>query len=262
MIQGPAGRLAVQRWGDDAAPAVLMNHSILASSQMWEEQAALLAERGWQVLCLDTRGHGQSEAPQPPYTVADLADDNIAVLDGLGIAKAHFVGLSLGAMTGFGIGIDHADRILSLCLCDGRADTPPAMRGMWEERIVLARAQGCAPLAAGTLERWFSPQFMQQHPERVAPLQAAIEKTSANGFVGAAQAIQALDELGRVSRIKLPTTFIVGANDGPLPQAMRELQALVPGAKLEVIADAGHLPNIDQPEAYNAALLRHLDGVR
>jgi 3-oxoadipate enol-lactonase len=262
MIDGPAGRLAVQRWGDDGAPAVLMNHSILASSQMWDGQAALLADRGWQALCLDTRGHGQSEAAAPPYRMADFANDNIAVLDALGIAKAHYVGLSLGGMAGFGIGVDHADRILSLCLCDCRADTPAAMRGMWEERIVAARAQGCASLAAVTLERWFGPQFIQQHPERIAGLEQAIGQASVNGFVGAAQAIQTLDELGRVAQIRLPTTFIVGANDGPLPQALRELQALLPAARLEVIADAGHLPNIDQPEAFNAALLRHLEAAR
>jgi 3-oxoadipate enol-lactonase len=262
MIPGPAARLAVHRWGDVAAPAVLMNHSILASSQMWQAQAALLAGRGWQVLCLDTRGHGQSEAPPPPYRMEDLAADNIAVLDALGIAKAHYVGLSLGGMTGFGLGIDHGERLLSLCLCDARADSPAATRGMWDERIAAARAHGCASLAAVTLERWFGPQFIARHAGRVAPLEAAIGQTAVDGFVGCAQAIQGLDALPRAGRIQAPTTFIVGANDGPLPQAMRELQSLVPGAKLEVIADAGHLPNIEQPEAFNAALLRHFEALQ
>lgn len=259
MIPGPAARLAVHRRGDAAAPAVLMSHSILASSQMWQAQAALLAERGWQVLCVDTRGHGQSEAPPPPYSMEDLAADNVSVLDALGIAKAHYVGLSLGGMTGFGLGIDHAERLLSLCLCDARADSPTATRGMWNERIAAARAHGCASLAAVTLERWFGLPFIAQHTERVAPLEAAIGETAIEGFVGCAQAIQGLDALPRVGQIRAPTTFIVGANDGPFPEAMRALQALVPGAKLEVIADAGHLPNIEQPEAFNAALLRHFD---
>jgi len=64
-----------------------------------------------------------------------------------------------------------------------------------------------------------------------------------------------------VSQIQAPTTLIVGANDGPLPQAMADLQKLIPGSVLEVIADAGHLPNIDQPAAFEAALLRHFERV-
>lgn len=258
FVEGPAGRLAVHRWGDAAAPAVLMNHSILASSQMWDEQARLLAGRGFQVLCLDTRGHGQSEASPPPYRVEDLAMDNLRVLDALGIARAHFVGLSLGGMTGFALGIAHGDRLKSLCICDARADTPAAMRGLWEERIALAQVQGCASLATVTLERWFAPAFIAQQGPVVRALAQAIGETQVDGFVGAARAIQDLACLPRVGEIRVPTTFIVGANDGPLPQAMRELQALVPGAQLEVIADAGHLPNIERADAFNAALLRHL----
>lgn len=257
IIPGPPARLAVHRWGDAAAPAVLMNHSILASSAMWEEQARLLASRGLQVLCVDGRGHGQSEAPPPPYRIEDLAADNVRVLDALGIARAHFVGLSLGGMTGFGLGIHHGDRLLSLCICDARADTPAAMRGMWDERMALARAQGCASLATVTLERWFGAAFLARQSAAVRSLAQAIGHTQVDGFVGSAQAIQGLDYLPRVGEIRVPTTFIVGANDGPLPQAMRDLQALVPGARIEVIADAGHLPNVEQPQAFNAALLRH-----
>jgi 3-oxoadipate enol-lactonase len=77
------------------------------------------------------------------------------------------------------------------------------------------------------------------------------------GFVGCAQAIQQLDYLPQVNRIAVPTTLIVGANDGPLPQAMQALQQLIAGAVLEIIPGAGHLPNIDQPTAFNAALMRH-----
>jgi 3-oxoadipate enol-lactonase len=65
-----------------------------------------------------------------------------------------------------------------------------------------------------------------------------------------------------VAEIGVPTTLIVGANDGPLPAAMAQLQGLIPGAALDVIAEAGHLPNIDQPAAFNATLLRHLSAHR
>lgn len=257
-IKGPAGKIAVQVQGDPQAPVVFMTHSILSSSMMWDEQAALLAMRGWRVVRADTRGHGASDAPAAPYTMADLVADSVAVLDALHIARAHYVGLSLGGMSGFGMGIHHADRLLSLCLCDARADMPPAAAAPWPERIAIAEQQGCSALAASTTERWFGKPFLDANPEVATRFGTTVGATSTAGFVGCAQAIMGLDYLPQVGEIKVPTTFIVGAKDGPLPQAMQQLQGLIRGAVLEVIPNAGHLPNIDQAPAFNAALLRGL----
>ena len=258
QISGPAGMLHVTVQGQPAAPAVLMTHSILSASMMWDEQADLLVAQGLRVVRADTRGHGASSAPAAPYSMADLVADNLAVLDALGIAQVHYVGLSLGGMSGFGLGIHHPDRLLSLCLCDARADMPPAAAAVWPERIAIARQQGCAGLAAATTERWFGQAFLGAHPDVAQRFDATARGTATAGFVGCAQAIIGLDYLPRVSGITTPTTLIVGANDGPLPQVMQALQGMIAGAVLDVIADAGHLPNIDQPAAFNAALLRHL----
>jgi 3-oxoadipate enol-lactonase len=258
-VHGPAGEISVTAQGPVNGTAVLMTHSILSASFMWDEQAALLAEQGYLVLRADTRGHGASDAPAGPTTMDDLVADSIAVLDALDIHKAHFVGLSLGGMSGFGLGIHHPQRLLSLVLCDARADMPPAAGAVWPERIATAQAQGCAGLAVATVERWFGRAFLDAHPAIEARFVDAVGRTSVAGFVGCAQALMGLDYLPRVGDIKTRTTLIVGANDGPLPQAMQALQGLVPGAALEVIAGAGHLPNIDQPAAFNAALLRHFN---
>ena len=80
-------------------------------------------------------------------------------------------------------------------------------------------------------------------------------------IVGSARAIQGMDYVGQLSRISTRTTLIVGASDGPLPQAMKDMQALIPGATLEVVPGSGHLPNIDNPAAFNAAMLRHFERV-
>jgi 3-oxoadipate enol-lactonase len=260
-VDGPAGPIAVHQRGYDAAPAVLMTHSIMAAGWMWNQQAELLANRGFRVICADTRGHGESPAPPGPYTMDDLVADSIAVLDALKIQRAHYVGLSLGGMSGFGLGIQHADRLLSLVLCDARADAPPPFLAPWPDRIATAKAQGCAALAAATVERWFGKPFMEANPSVASFFVENIAKTSVDGFIACAQALMKLDYLADVGRIKTPTTMVVGANDGPLPQAMRDLQPLIAGSVLEVIPNAGHLPNIDQAELFNAALLRHLDRV-
>jgi len=256
-LPGPSGDIAVYVHGDPLAPAVLMTHSILSSSMMWAAQAELLTDAGLQVIRADTRGHGESHASAAPYAMDDLVADSIAVLDALKIERAHYVGLSLGGMSGFGLGIQHPDRLLSLCLCDARADMTSAFAAPWDERIAQARAQGCGVLAKATAERWFGPAFMQANPAIASAFLDAISRTSVEGFAGCAYALQQLDYLPKVGSISSPTTLIVGANDGPLPQLMLALQALIPGAVLEVIANAGHLPNIDQPIAFNTALMRH-----
>ena len=257
-VPGPAGALAVQDEGDAAAPVVFMTHSVLSSRMMWDAQAALLLSRGFRVVRADTRGHGASDAAPAPYAMDGLVADTVAVLDALKIDKAHYVGLSLGCMSGFGLGILHPDRVRSLVLCDGRADMPPAAAAVWPERIAAARQQGCAALAVGTTERWFGKAFLEANPAVAERFNATVGSTSTDGFIGCAQAIMGLDYLGRVAEIKAPTLLLVGANDGPLPGVMQHLQSLIAGSKLEVIADAGHLPNIDQPAAFNAALLKHL----
>ena len=256
-VAGPGGEIAVSVQGPASAPAVLMAHSVLSSGMMWEAQATLLAAKGWRVIRADTRGHGESAAPAAPYAMHDLVADSIAVLDALKIARAHYVGLSLGGMSGLGLGIHHPKRLLSLCICDARADMPPAFAAPWDERIAIAQKQGCAALADATIERWFGKAFLDANPVIAQKFRAAASATSVEGFIGCARAIQGLAYLGAVSRITTPTTLIVGANDGPLPQAMQALQGLIKGAVIEVVPQAGHLPNIDQPTAFNAALMRH-----
>jgi 3-oxoadipate enol-lactonase len=161
-------------------------------------------------------------------------------------------------MSGFGLALEHPERVTSLCLCDARADTPPEASAPWDDRIAIAEREGCAALALPTLERWFGRAFLDAHPDTAQFLLQVAASTSVNGFVGCARAIQGLDYLNRLSDIKQSTTLIVGANDGVLPQAMAEIHQRIAGSVLEVIAQAGHLPNVDQPAAFNAVLLRHL----
>lgn len=262
-IERPGVRLQAHLGGDPAGPAVCLSHSILSSSAMWSGQARLLAGLGWRVVCIDTRGHGGSRCSAATADMADLAGDVIAVLDALGIAKAHYVGLSLGGMAGFGLGLDHAHRLESLLICAARADAPAEVARPWDERMAIAQTAGsCRPLAQPTLERWFGPAFLQANPPVAQELLEVAATTTVTGFTACARAIQGLDYLERVADIRLPTTLLVGSNDGVLPAQMAGIARRIHGSVLETIADAGHLPNVDQAQAFNAALLRHLPPVR
>ncbi|WP_179403889.1 alpha/beta fold hydrolase [Burkholderia guangdongensis] len=260
-LANDAGQICVHRSGDAAAPAIVMAHSILSSSAMWAVQAEWLVARGWQVLRLDARGHGASLARRPPNTMSDLVSDTVAVLDALGLEKVHYIGLSLGGMSGFGLALHHAERLHSLCLCDARADAPPDVAAPWNDRIEIVEHEGCEALADSTLERWFGREFLERSPVVAASLREIAASTSTAGFIGCARAIQGLDYLHDVDRIEIETTLIVGENDGVLPAEMAKLASRMPRATLEVIAGARHLPNIDQPGAFNRALLGHFERI-
>jgi 3-oxoadipate enol-lactonase len=191
----------------------------------------------------------------------DLVRDNIAVLDTLGIAKAHYVGVSQGGMTGLGLGIRHADRIASLCICAARADAPPPFIAAWEERITLVRSRGIDALAGPTAERWFGSDFLTSHPAVTADLLACINQTSAEGFIGCAQAIQGLDYLGGAAAITIPLSFVIGSRDEGLLEPMRQLAKMLPHSQYSEIEGAGHLPEIDRPAEFDQILLQHLQRV-
>jgi 3-oxoadipate enol-lactonase len=258
-IRGPAGALNVRLGGASSSRAVLFNHSILTGSAIWHRQARALAEAGWKVVCLDSRGHGRSPAVAPPYTMDDLVRDNIAVLDALGIERVHFVGVSQGGMTGFGLGIRHADRLASLCICAARADAPPPFAAAWDDRIALVRDKGVDALAGPTVERWFGPQFVADKADLANALVKCIRQTTADGFVGCAQAIQGLSYLPEVNSIRTRTTLIIGSNDTALLDPMRDISRILTNARYEELRAAGHLPQVDKPAEFDRALFRHLN---
>jgi 3-oxoadipate enol-lactonase len=257
-VPGPAGPLSVRVGGPADAPAALFNHSILTSSAIWRRQAALLVEAGYRVLCPDLRGHGRSAAWPAPYEMDDLVADDIAVLDAFGIERVHQVGVSLGGMIGFGLGVRHLDRLLSLYVVAARADAPPSFAAAWDDRIALAEEEGIAPLAGPTAERWFGRAFLDARPDLAESLGTCIRETSTEGFIGCARAIQGLDYLDGVADITVPTDLVVGARDELLRQPMEDLTPLIRDATFTVIEDAGHLPQIDRPDETDALLLRHI----
>ncbi len=241
-----------------SGPWVTLSHSLFCDGSMWDPQMAAL-EKYFTVLRFDTRGHGKTDAPLGAYTLEQMADDALGLLDALEIERTHFVGLSMGGMIGQHLALKAPQRIDRLVLADTVCRFPPEAQAVWPERIRIATEQGTAALAESTLARWFTAPYRAAQPEVMARIAALIGATPVAGFVGCAQAIPQMDTLDRLPGLKRPTLVIVGAQDSGTPPAMsQEIAAAIPGARLESIADASHLSNIEQAETFNRLLLEFL----
>ena len=244
--------------GKQGAPWLVFSHSLACSVRMWDGEIET-HKASYRVLVYDTRGHGQSAAPQGPYTLEQLADDLQALLMHLKIEKPHYVGLSMGGMIGQTAALKYPGLFRTLTLCDTTSRYPAEAAPMWQDRIRMAESKGMAAMVQPTLERWFTESFRQRHPEKVKPVAALIESTPLAGYVGCCAAIPKINVTSRLKEIKTPTLVICGEDDPATPPAMaREIQQNLPGAKLVLIPRAAHLANIEQPEAFNRALAEFL----
>jgi len=244
--------------GQAQAPVVMLSHSLASSMVMWNPQLEAL-EAHFHVLRYDMRGHGESDAPDGAYTLELLADDAAALLDALGIDAVHFVGLSIGGMIGQGLGLNHAARLNSLTLCDTSAIMPAEAQPILQERIAAARENGMADQVDGTLERWFTPQYLQQNPPAVEMIRQQIAATPLAGYLGCSEALAGLNYLERLSEIKLATLIMVGEEDPGTPVAASEaIHERIDGSQLVILPAARHLSNIEQAEAFNQSLVGFL----
>ena len=244
--------------GRENAPVVVLSHSLACSMVMWRPQLDLL-ERDFQVLRFDTRGHGGSDAPAGSYTLEQLVDDTIGILDELDFDRVYWVGLSMGGMIGQGLALDHPDRIERLVLADTAAIIPDEAQPVWQERLDAVQSGGMPTVAESTLERWFTPRYLEQNPSEVDQIRQQILATPVAGYVGCSEAIRRLNYLNRLSAIQTPTLIMVGADDLGTPVAASEaMHAQIKGSQLVVIPDAAHLSNIEQAQFFNDHLIAFL----
>ena len=244
---------------DPEAPWLTFSPSLVTSLELWDPQVAAFADR-YRILRYDIRGHGGSAAAPPPYSPAMLAGDVIGLLDHLGIARTHLAGISIGGMTAIMAAAAHPGRIRSLTVSNLSAQATPAVVVGWEERIARVEAEGMATIVEPMLERWFTPEWRAANPVAETGVRALIATTTREGFIGGGRALQQTDYTGKGEAIGCPTLFIGGAADAAAPTAaMRAVAATFADARLIEIAGAGHLSNLQAPDAWNGALAMLLD---
>ena len=243
--------------GRPDGPAVVLSNSLGSTHRMWDSQVAALEER-FRVVRYDTRGHGDSPVPPGPYSIGELADEVIALLDRFDLERAHLVGLSLGGMTMMRVAARNPERVDRLALLCTAAYLPPAQG--WTDRAALVRADGTSAVAAAVVQRWFTPGYLAANTEARQQFEAMVAATPAEGYAACCEAIAAMDQRSDLSSIIAPTLAIAGADDPATPpDLLRDIVDAVPNGRLLVVPDSAHLANAEQVDTITPALIEHLE---
>ena len=243
--------------GTPNSPVLMFSNSLGADLTMWDELVPLLLPY-FRVLQYDTRGHGQSELTEGPYTIERLGKDVISLLDQLNIDKVYFCGLSMGGLIGQYLGIHHPDRLHKLILSN--TDSKIGTAEKWNERINTINEQGMQAIVDGTMEKWFTPSYHKTKPARVAEMKKIFLANKTAGYSACCAAIGAADFRSEIKKITAETLIITGDEDAVTNVVQAEgLQKEIPNAKLKVFP-ARHLPSTELPIEYADTLIDFIVG--
>jgi len=244
--------------------AVVLLHAFPLSSAMWRPQIDVLASR-WRVLAPDLRGFGKTAAPPPPYTMEQMAQDVARLLDLAGVGDVRLVGLSMGGYISLAFCRRWPSRVRALVLADTNpGQDPPEAKARRDGLAATARDCGAQAIAEEMLPRLLSPATLQGRPDLVAQVRDMIEATPVNGIVGALLGMRDRSDSTHVlAALPCPVLCMGGAQDAVTPPSViQAMAAVAPNGRAQIVEDAGHLANLEQPEAFSSALLAFLERTR
>jgi pimeloyl-ACP methyl ester carboxylesterase len=247
---------------DGPGPVVVLLHGFPLNRSMWSSQQARVGSE-YRVIAPDLRGHGETAAPDGVYTIEAMADDVVELLDALQLTEPIVLGgLSMGGYVALDLVVRHPRRVRGLILIDTRAaaDAPAAARNREDLARMVEESGSVEPVVEGMLPRLFSETTRLRRAEVIGPIRDAMLNTPPRAVAGALRGMAGRrDRTEDLHRIAVPALVLVGADDVITPPAEAQaMAALLPDAQLQVIADAGHLAPVENPEAVNEAMLRFL----
>jgi 3-oxoadipate enol-lactonase len=238
----------------DRPPLVFIN-ALGCDLRIWTAVAEILAPE-FRIITYDKRGHGLSESGPDRSEMADYAGDLAALLEILGVRRPTIVGLSIGGVIAQEFYRLYPDRVAALALCDTAAKI--GTDETWDRRIAEVERGGVDAIADSVLKGWFTPEFRAQRSAEFAGVRAMLTRTPKQGYLAACGALKRADLRSPAARIEAPTLCLVGDQDGSTPVALvKETAALIPGSRFEVIKGAGHLTNVEQPQAVADLIAEH-----
>jgi pimeloyl-ACP methyl ester carboxylesterase len=246
-------QLHYETYGSSDKPELLFIHGLGSSTCDWELQVPYF-ENDYYVIVVDVRGHGKSDKPKSPYSIALFAADIASLLDALKIDKVHLAGISMGGMIAFQMAVDFPERLHSVTIINATASlvpkTPNERISIWS-RFFVVRLLGMRKMGEVLAKRLFI------YPEQADLRQTFIERWAENdtrAYLNAMRALVGWSVEAQVSKITIPTLLIASDADYS-PLALKEaIVARMPHAQLTVIEDARHAVTAERPEPFNAAL--------
>ena len=208
--------------GPENAPPLMLSNSLGTNLHMWDPQIPELTKH-FRVIRYDSRGHGQSDAPEGPYSIDDLGRDALAIMDALEFDQVHWIGLSKGGMIGQWLLTHAPERIGRAVLANTGSHMPPP--DLWNERVRTAIDKGMEELTPGVIERWFTPEFREREPETVEKIVRMLHTTPAHGYAGSCSAIRDMDQRESIRSVSNPVLVIVGSRDPATPPEIGQLIA-------------------------------------
>lgn len=243
--------------GTPNSPVLMFSNSLGADLTMWDELVPYLLPY-FRVLQYDTRGHGQSELTDGPYTMEQLGQDVIDLLDDLSIEKVSFCGLSMGGLIGQWLGINHPERLHKLIISNTNSKIG-TVEG-WNDRIKTINEQGMQAIVDATMDKWFTESYHQTHTSRVAEMKKIFLANRPEGYTACCAAIGNADFRADIKQIQPETLIITGDEDAVTNVAKAEnMQKEIAGAELKVF-HARHLPSTELPAYYAETLINFIVG--
>lgn len=245
----------------ETGPTLLLVHGLGGSLRLWTESAALLSPT-CRVVTPDLRGHGDSEKPAAPYSIRLFADDLAAMCKAMGIERCIAVGSSVSAAVVIQLAADHPGLVQGVVSVGGFPALGQAGKDRMTQRAAAAESQGMEAVVDGVLSGALGASTHAAGPGRVAELRALLLRNDPTAYAAATRATVAADVIAAMERIKCPVLLVFGTEEkvAPLP-AQIALKKGIPHALIRAIPAAGHLPFLEQPAAFTAALMEFVVGL-
>jgi aminoacrylate hydrolase len=243
------------------AATVVLSAGLGGMGGFWRPQYDTLAAR-YRVISYDHRGTGSNKQPLPTgYTIADMSDDVVSILDRAGRSKCHFIGHALGGLVGLDLALRHPNRLDSLVLVNAWPTVDSHTRRCFEARLALLEHVGVEAYVRAQPIFIYPSWWLSQHQE-------AIARDDAHGlehFQGKetllkrVQALLSFDPSNKLDQIRTPTLVAAARDDVLVPFTSSEaLARAIPGARLSVTAEGGHGFSVTDPAGFNEILSRFL----
>jgi 3-oxoadipate enol-lactonase len=255
------GNIFYQETGNASGLPVVLIHGFPFDHQMWKPQSEALAAQGYRVLAYDVRGHGASDVGDGQYSIEAHVDDLISLLDHWKVSRAVVVGLSMGGYIALRALERQPERFAAAALCDTRSEADSNEGRIRRARTVtVVKSRGAAAFADDFVKGIFAATTFTTNPETVATIRETIAHTSPLSIAGTLLALAARsDTTASLGAIRVPTLILVGEHDVTTPvDASESMHAAIASSELVIIPNAAHMSNLENPGAFNAALLAFL----